>query len=357
MFSCCKRFHTHVILVNMKRHTIKDVARMAGVSPATVSRVFAPGSSVSPAVDGKVRAAADELGYRPSVMARSLARSRTDLVALVVGRLNNPFDARLVEELSGRLDARGKRLLVVPADYGENDPASLVALDYQVDGIIVAAGHLSEASAERFVQLGVPVILYGREMHAAGVDCVVADNVSGARQVGALFRRSGVGNAIYLRHARRTFSDDERGLGFREGLGLGAKVSELQSSSADSRNAAMAALSGHPSVQGVFCANDLLAFGVVEAAVRLGLVVPDQLRIAGFDDIDMAASPFYDLTSVRQPPEEIASWVVERLLERMESPGLAVITHRLPASLVPRRTAPASSGFGGLAAGDPGNGA
>ncbi len=325
---------------------------MAGVSPATVSRSFAPGSPVSPAVGARVRAAADELGYRPSVMARSLVRSRTDLVALVVGRLDNPFDAQLVEELSGKLDARGKRLLVIPADYGENDPAALVALDYQVDGIIVAAGHLSKASAERFVQLGVPVILYGREMHAAGVDCVVADNVSGARQVGALFRRSGVRRAIYLRHALRTFSDDERGRGFREGMGPGAKVSDLRSSRADSRNVAMAALSGHAAVQGVFCANDLLAFGVIEAAVALGLGIPGQLRVAGFDDIDLAASPFYDLTSVRQRPEEIASWVVERLMERRDSPGLAVMTHRLAAALVPRRTAPASPGLGGLCAGD-----
>ena len=340
----------------MKRKTIKDVAKMAGVSPATVSRVFASGSSVSPAVEGKVRAAADELGYRPSVMARSLARARTDLVALVVGRLNNPFDAQLVEELSENLDARGKRLLVVPADHGENDPAALVALDYQVDGIIVAAGHLSKASAERFLQLGVPVILYGREMHAAGVDCVVADNVSGARQVGSLFRRSGVRNAIYLRHKRRTFSDDERGTGFRAGMGPDATIRELQSSSAGSRDAAMAALSEWPSVTGVFCANDLLAFGVVEAAVQLGLNVPDRLRVAGFDDIDMAASPFYDLTSVRQPPGEIASWVVERLLERLESPGLAVTTHRLPARLVPRRTAPVLPGFGGMCVSDPGNG-
>ena len=339
----------------MKRKTIKDVARMAGVSPATVSRVFAVGSSVSPAVEGKVRAAADKLRYRPNLMARSLTRACTDLVALVVGRLNNPFDAQLVDELSERLDARGKRLLVVPADYGENDPASLVALDYQVDGIIVAAGHLSKASAERFLQLGVPVILYGREVHTAGVDCVVADNVSGARQVGALFRRSGVRNAIYLRHKRKTFSDDERGIGFQEGMGPDATIRELQSSSTGAPEAAMAAFSEWPSVTGVFCANDLLAFGVVEAAVRFGLKVPDRLRVAGFDDIDMAASPFYDLTSVRQPPVEIASWVVERLFERLKSPDLAVTTHRLPARLVPRRTAPALPGFGGLRLNDPGN--
>ena len=144
---------------------------------------------------------------------------------------------------------------------------------------------------------------------------------------------------------------------FGEGMGPRANVSELRSSSADSRNAAMAALSEHPSVQGVFCANDLLAFGVVEAAVRLGLKVPDQLRVAGFDDIDMAASPFYDLTSVRQSPGKIASWVVERLLERLESPGLAVKSRTgFRQALFPDGLRPVSSGFGGLSASDLRNG-
>lgn len=333
----------------MKRATIKDVARSAGVSPATVSRVFTAGGTVSAGVAEKVRRASDLLAYRPSIMARSLTRAHNDLVALVVGRLNNPFDAQLVEQLSEKLNARGKRLLIVPADYGENDPAALVALDYQVDGIIVAAGHLSAQSAERFLRLGVPVILYGRELQAPGVDCVVADNVVGAREVGALFARSGIRRALYLRHAHSTFSDEERGRGFREGLGGGATVLELRSSATDARAKVMARLGEDADIRGIFCANDLLAFGAVEAALQLGLDVPNDLHIAGFDDIAMAASPVYDLTSVQHSAIAVAAWVVDRLHRRLEDPAMPVTTCRLPAMLVTRRTAPASAALGGMA--------
>ena len=332
----------------MKRATIKDVAVQAGVSPATVSRVFSKGTPVSPAVADNVRQAASRLGYRPSVMARSLTRARTDLVALVVGRLNNPFDAGLVESLSDTLNSKGKRLLVVPADYGENDPAALVALDYQVDGIIVAAGHLSGMSAERFVQLGVPVILYGRELHVPGIDCVIADNLSGGMQVGNLFRRHGVQSAVFLRHERFTFSDEERGKGFRSGLAATAELREIRSTSADARAAISAALSEDSGIDGIFCANDLLAFGAMEAVVQSGFRVPDEIVIAGFDDIGMASSPFFDLTTVQHSASEVASWIVERLLMRLESPGLDVTIRRLPAKLVPRGTAPLAPAIGGL---------
>ena len=332
----------------MKRVTIKDVAATAGVSPATVSRVFSNESNVSPAIAAKVRAAAEKLEYRPNAMARSLIHARSDLIALVVGHLNNPFDAQLVEHLSKKLDAQGKRLLVVPADYGENAPAALVALDYQVDGIILAAGHLSKHASEKFVQLGVPVILYGREVHTQGVDCVIADNMSGAGQVGALFQRHGVKEAIFLRHTRDTFSDDERGRGFAEALGSEVTCHEIKSTADEARNAIVSALTKYPDVNGVFCANDLLAFGAVEAAVQCGKRVPEDLMIAGFDDIQMSASPFYDLTTVRQSAKEIATWIVERLIQRLDSPDLAVTIKRLPANLISRGTTPLTSAFGGL---------
>lgn len=334
----------------MKRTTIKDVAALADVSPATVSRVFSGEPSVAASIAERVRTAASTLNYRPSVMARSLTLSQTNLVALVVGRLHNPFDAHLVEALSQGLQRSGRRLLVVPADYGENDPGAMVALDYQVDGVIVAAGHLSKDSATRFVQLGVPVVLYGRTLDAPGVDCIVADNHPASRMIGELFRIAGVERALYVRHARKTFSDDEREAGFRDGLGDRVTLDVLECTRATARELALAALSSEGRPQAAFCANDVLAFGVMEAAVQLGFEIPQDFMIAGFDDIDMASSPFFNLTTLHQSPVEIADWIVARLDERLSNPKAGVTTHRVPALLKMRGTTRNLGNIGGLVA-------
>ena len=332
----------------MKRPTIKDVAKHASVSTATVSRVLSKKPSVATSIAEKVCASANILNYRPSVMARSLTSSQTNLVALVVGKLHNPFDAHLVEFLSQQLYEIGQRLLVVPADYGENDPAAMVALDYQVGAIIVAAGHLSNVSAERFVQVGVPVILYGRTMDAPGVDCIVADNVGAAQLLGRQFKRFGVRRALYVRHIRETFSDDERESGFKEGMGGTADIQVLRCTKASAREASLNLLSSPNRPQAVFCANDVLAFGVMEASVQLGLSIPNDVMVAGFDDVDMAASPFYSLTTLRQCPSEISNWIVARLNERLKNPEIAVTIQRVPAQLVLRGSTPSSNFIGGI---------
>jgi DNA-binding LacI/PurR family transcriptional regulator len=99
----------------------------------------------------------------------------------------------------------------------------------------------------------------------------------------------------------------------------------------------------------MFCANDVLAFGVMEAAVQLDLRIPDDIMIAGFDDIDMAASPFFNLTTLRQVPSEIAGWIVARLSKRLKNPGLAVTVHRISAQLVLRGSTRGSNRIGGTA--------
>ncbi len=320
----------------MKRATIKDVAASAEVSPATVSRVFSGEASVSDAIVKRVRDAADKLGYRPSVMARSLTSSHTNLIALVVGSLRNPFDAQLAEELSSKFFARGKRLLVVPADDGGNDPATAVAQDYQADGIIVAAGLVSQEAGERFANLGMPIVLFGRVMEASGVDCIVADNMAGGRQAGELLARSKSKRVAYLRHVRETFSDDERYQGLLAGLGEGAEVDVYRSSVKTARDDALQFLSGDDRPDAIFAANDVLAFGVLEAAALMGLRVPEDLKVVGFDDIPNAASPFYNLTTLRQRADVIADWIVNRLQARLDNPELTVTVERVPLQMVVR---------------------
>ena len=320
----------------MKRVTIKDVAVMAGVSPATVSRVVSGDGRASREVAGKVRAAADKLGYRPSVMARSLTQSSTQLIALVMGSLQNPFDAALVESLSAGFYSRGKRLLIVPADHGEDGSGPMIALDYQTDGVVVAAGHISQSASESLARLGIPVILFGRMLEAPGVDCIVADNFEGARRAGRVLARSGAKRVTAVRHALDTFSDDERVEGLRAALKGRADVTVVKTSTGNGHADALMLLSGPERPEAVFCVNDLLAMSVLEAAASVGLRVPEELSVIGFDDIPMASSPSYSLTTLRLPVDEVAGWIIERLLKRLLMPELPVEMHRVPTPLIVR---------------------
>ena len=322
----------------MKRTTIKDVAKASGVSPATVSRVLSGKVSVSDDIANRVKETVTGLGYRPSVMARSLTSARTGLIALVVGSLRNPFDAELVQRLSRRIYASGKRLLMIPADYGGNDPAAMVALDYQTDGVIVVAGHICKEAGEHFSKIGVPVILFGREFNASGVDCIVADNIAGTYSAGRLFSQSGAKHVSFIRHKRSTFSDDERYAGLIKGLGEGICYSSISCKTRDARDAALALLSRDNRPDAILGANDVLAFGAIEAAAILGLQVPDELSVIGFDDIPAASSPFFNLTTLRQSTSHISDWIVSRLEARMAQPEISITTFRVPVQIIVRRS-------------------
>lgn len=320
----------------MKRVTIKDVAVLAGVSPATVSRVVSGDGQASPEAAARVRAATDKLGYRPSVMARSLTQSSTQLIALVMGSLRNPFDAALVEALSAGFFKKGKRLLIVPAGHGDSDPGAMIALDYQTDGVVVAAGHISRSASERLARLGIPVILFGRMLEAPGVDCIVADNIEGARRAARVFFRSGAKRVVVVRRERDTFSDDERVEGLRSALQGRADVRTVKTSLGNCFANALMLLSGPERPEAIFCVNDILAVGVLEAAASVGLRVPDDLSVIGFDDIPAASSPSYNLTTLRLPVDEVAGWIVQRLLRRLDIPALPVEMHRVPTPLIVR---------------------
>jgi DNA-binding LacI/PurR family transcriptional regulator len=164
----------------MKRVTIKDVAREAGVSPAAVSRVFTKRASSSRKTQEKVLTAAKMLGYRPSMVARGLAGYRTNLVTLVAGRMVDPFDAIFQDLLSETMAGRGIQLLLASASSSESDDSGLLqALDYQSESVIVSTGTMSREHSEACVRAGLPIILMGRIVTRPGVDSVLADNANG----------------------------------------------------------------------------------------------------------------------------------------------------------------------------------
>ena len=309
----------------MEKVTSIEVARRAGVSQSAVSRVFTPGASVSEGTAEKVRKAAAELGYRPNVLARSLITGRSRMIGLVVAYLENYFYPEALEKLSNALQAKGYHVLIFMASQKEGnfDKVLEEILDYQVDGIIMASVELSSELSYRCQAAGVPVVLFNRHQGNSSISAVTSDNVAGARDLALFLSRAGhrrIGHIAGFEGAS-TQLDREKGFlaGLKQsGLELHARgVGNYDPEMARVAARAMFDRADHPDA--VFVANDHMAFFVMDVLrFELGLRVPEDVSVVGYDDVPPAAWPAYDLTTVRQRANLMVERTVEMLMERIE---------------------------------------
>lgn len=328
-----------------RRATAVDVARLAGVSQSAVSRCFTEGASVSAETRSRVLEAARRLSYRPNAIARSLTTRRTNLIGVVMGDLDGPFQPYLFETLTRGLASRGKQPLLVRGDPADAlDGTAMAALDYQVDAVVVTAGSVSPAAIRGLIALGVPLLLYGRAVEADGVDSICCDNPLGARLVAQALVAAGHRRIAYLGGRPTAFSEQERGSAFRAALAeLGmplAAVGEGDYSYDSGHREALRLLAGPDRPDALFCGNDAMAFGALDAArTALGLRVPDDLSIVGFDDVPMAGWPSFSLTTIRNPVEDIVAILLDMLERRLADPDAPPVLHRPPPLLVRRGSA------------------
>lgn len=322
----------------MKRATIKDVAREAGVSISAVSRAFSEGS-IAPETQARVLEAAGRLGYRPSQIARGLVQSRSNTITLVTGRMVDPFDALFLEHLAEALADRGMRLVVTPASRRHAEGGGLLqALDDRSDAAIVAAGTMALDQSDQCLRAGLPVILAGRISDLPGIDAVAADNADGGRQAAELFLRTGCRKLAYFGLSQSTFSDAERQSGFCAAVtagGLTARVFRGQADQ-DEFDAASAMLAAADRPDAVFCATDRLAATVLDTARGLGLMVPQDLSVIGFNNIPLAARRGYHLTTLDYPPRRVVTEILDLFDRRQANPELAAQVRRIPVSLILR---------------------
>lgn len=328
----------------MKRVTIKDVAAEAGVSFSAVSRAFQNEGKTSEATQKLVFEVAERLGYRPSPLARGLVRERSKLVTLVTGPTQSMFDALFFDGLAQALAHSGRHLMVASV-HSEDEVESglLQAMDYNSEAVIVSAGTMSLALSGRCAAAGVPVILSGRVLDAPGVDCVLAENVEGGNHAGSLLARVAPGPLAFFGQGGRTFADRERLEGFNDAIGA-AEITVVDAGAGDNvRDAAMSLLGSKNRPRGVFCSNDGLAIELLQAALLLGLRVPEDLCLVGFDNIPMAAWPAFGLTTIDYP---IAS-LIDAIMASIERDRTAAETagriERVQTRLIVRRTTPTGS--------------
>jgi LacI family transcriptional regulator len=321
--------------------TSHDVARRAGVSQPTVSRALRGDARVAAATRERVGAAAAALGYVPSRRGRSLSTRATGQVAVVVSDLGNPFYTEAVQHLHAALEAAELRAVVL-TDPPERPPAPERLLDGSFDGAIVATALLGAPLPSELAARGLPVVQFNRAVDDRGLDACVSRNADGAAAVAALL--AGLGHtrvgAILGPPETSTGRDRERGL--RAGL----HAAGLPLPDACVRHGAFAHATGDTAVRellalaqpptAVFCANDVIALGALNAAHALGVAIPRELTVVGFDDIAMAAWDVFGLTTVRQDLAAMARAAVALLVDRIADPDRAARRVEVPARLVLR---------------------
>jgi DNA-binding LacI/PurR family transcriptional regulator len=323
--------------------TSLEVAALAGVSQSAVSRVFTPGSSVSQKTADKVRAAAAQLGYRPNVLARSLKSGKSRIIGLVVAYLENYFYPEMVERLSVELQKVGYHVLIflAPVSTVNVDKVVREIMDYQVDGIVMASVSMSSDLAARCLDTGIPVVLFNRAHEDKNLSSVTSDNFAGGRALADYLCAMGHERIAYIAGFAGASTQIDREAGFRAGLAAaGQQLFARADGNFDHRTAQAAArelfaTSRRPDA--VFVANDHMAFAVMDVLrFELGLRIPEDVSVVGFDDVPPAAWPSYNLTTYRQRVDQMVQETVTMLMTWIAADKPEVSRVVLPGELVIR---------------------
>jgi DNA-binding LacI/PurR family transcriptional regulator len=339
--ACVKRLfgqHSHKTVHHMTV-TAKDVAVQAGVSTSAVSRCFTDGASISPKTRAKVETAAKALGYQPNLMARSLITGRTELVGLVSNNFNNPAFMEIFDLFTRHLQSRGLRPLLVNLS-GSPDAENGIAMlrQYQVDGVIIASSTVSADFITGCRAFGIPMV------HAFGskgdVSVVSADNVQGGRLAAEVLVQRGYQRIAFLGGPQAASSTVDRLRGFRAGLkaaGLAPQVEMFAPSySHEAGMLGMLELLDAAPVDAVFCGDDILAMGAMDACRQRGFDVPRKIGLLGFNDIAMASWPAYNLSTIRQPIAKIIVEAVEVCIDLVANTSAPVTTKKFKCEAVLR---------------------
>lgn len=302
--------------------TSLDVARLAGVSQSAVSRCFTAGASVSDAMRNKVQEAARKLGYQPNAHARSLITGRSRIIGLVLSHIENLFYPAVLEQLAQRLQQDGYHLLIFISDGHNADDLVGEILQYKVDGIVLGATTLSSALAQRCADASIPVVLFNRIMaegSAGSVSSVRSDNVGGGREIARFLVAGGHRRIAYLAGREDSSTNLERERGFREGLAeAGQRIYARAIGNYDVLQARQATrdlfAQAEQRPDAVFVASDQMAIAVLDTLRHeLGLAVPQQVSVVGFDNVPQAAWESYALTTFEQPVQPMVEATVELL--------------------------------------------
>jgi LacI family transcriptional regulator len=325
---------------------MSDVAREAGVSLMTVSRVVNNKGEISPATRQRVLDVIERLGYRPSAIARGLATKRTGTLGLVVPDIANPFYGDLVWAVEQTAYAEGYSVFVCNSSEDPQREADVIEVleEKRVDGLVVCGSRLDEEALRQALERHRAVVMVNRRW--AGYATVRVDDVAGGRLATEHLLSTGHRAVGFLAGPAASESGRQRLRAYAaalEGAGVTSKPGWVRHCSPDVAGGVEAGyelLTAHPEVTALFCFNDLVAVGALQARLRLARPVPGGLAVVGYDDIPLAALVTPALTTCRVPRVELGVQAVRLLRQQLAGGGGESEDVVLEPELVVRASAP-----------------
>ncbi|HEL0567135.1 TPA: LacI family DNA-binding transcriptional regulator [Streptococcus equi subsp. zooepidemicus] len=313
---------------------LTDVAALAGVSPTTVSRVINKKGYLSQKTIDKVNKAMRELGYKPNNLARSLQGKSPQLIGLIFPNISNIFYAELIEHLEIELFKQGYKAIICNSENNpikERDYLEMLSAN-QVDGIISSSHNLGIDDYER---VEAPIVAFDRNL-APNIPIISSDNFEGGKLAAKTLQKHGCQKMIMI--TGNDHSDSPTGLrqlGFNYQLKKSADIIKLPNDlSSIRREMEIKSILATRRPDGIFASDDLTAILIMKVAGQLGIAIPDDLKLIGYDGTAFIEHYFPQLTTIKQPIKEIASLTVEILLKKIRQEKISK-DYVLPITLLP----------------------
>lgn len=308
--------------IKTKIYTSKDVAKLAGVSQSTVSRVFANTIKVSDIRRNKIFEAAERLNYKPNALARSLITRQSKLIGIVMRTIRNPFYSAVLEIFHSRFTPLGYNLIFINSEneiVAEEEIIKL--LEYNVAGIIVSDAVLSKKAMQNIKRNNIALVHFNRYIEGMKSNAVFCNNYLAAKEIASYLIRLKHNYFAFISGPLQTSITQDRLRGFKEILEFGKNRKLIFESGEDSYKSGFILcqkiLNINKKIDCLLGGNDLIALGIMDGAKQMGYKVPDNISVIGFDNIRMTEWDSYNLTTWEQPLEEMITQTVNMLLNEI----------------------------------------
>jgi LacI family transcriptional regulator len=301
--------------------TIRDVARLAGVSVATVSRVINQNGYVNKETETKVKNSMELLNYRPNSLARALANKKSESIALIVPDITNPFFPELAKAIEDTARNYGYSVILTNSDLNQKKNINYleVLINRYIDGIICTSNELSEGDINQLQKLGIPIVTLDRAVNSKAVSSIQVDNYGGGVMAVKHLLSIGCRKIAHISGPFHLNTSLERYRGYVDTLEKmdmfhPSLVVEGDFTIDSGIKSAYTLLEKSPDIDGIFASNDLMAVGVLKSLIRQGKKVPDDIALIGFDGITLCTAIEPEISTIAQPIYTIGQLAVQKLI-------------------------------------------
>jgi LacI family transcriptional regulator len=306
--------------------TIKDIAKRAGVSYATVSRALNNHPEINIETRKKIARIAAEIGYQPNAIARGLVKKETKTIGLLIPDITNPFFPEVARGIEDAANETGYTIFLCNTNWKQEREEHYlnVLRQKQVDGVIIAPASERPEHLKKVIGHGTKNMVFISRANLASVTSVLIDNVRGGRLAVEYLIAKGYHRIAFVGGLTDTSSNQERFQGYKEALeAAGLQLNPAYIVGGDFKResghqATEALLKLEPRPDAIFAANDLLALGAIQALREQGLRIPEAMAVIGFDDIEFASLPEIQLTTVTQPKYDMGKLALQTLMSQIK---------------------------------------